>query len=183
MNKKIIALGLLTASLTAVAQDSQSDISHSFFEVGYGVVDLAGDPNAWHIEANAEITEHFTIGGEWWQLENGGAEWDHYEVNFGYHTGVTDRTDFFTKAHYGREESIRGTDVYGLALGTRSALSDHFELHTELKYNEVDRATRGYYIAEVKGVYKFNQNQGLSFAVQSWDGEGTGLEVGYRFNF
>lgn len=183
MYKKIFALGLMTASLNAVAQDGQSDISHSFFEVGYGVVDLAGDPNAWHIEANAEISEHFTIGGEWWKLENNGIDLDHFEVNAGYITGVTDRTDFFAKVHYGREDRTRSNDIYGAALGTRSALDNHFELHTELKYSELDRADRGYYIAEVKGVYKFNQNQGLSFAVQSWDGEGTGLEVGYRFNF
>lgn len=181
MYKKIITLGLLASTLSAQAQNAPS---RSYFEVGYGVFDSSPSPDIWHIDVNHGLGEHWSIGGEFFNMNNNGYDFNHFELNFGYVNDISTSTDFFTRIHAGHEDA-RFTDsfVYGLALGTRSSLGKRFELHTELKYNEREKTGDGYFLAEVKGVYQFNEQSGMGLAVQSWDGDDAGFELSYRHSF
>ncbi|WP_154222365.1 hypothetical protein [Marinicella rhabdoformis] len=181
MIKKIVTIGLLASSLSAFAQEAPS---RSYFEIGYGVLDSSSSPNLWHIDANHAFSEHWTFGGEFFNLSNNGFDLNHFELNFGYVNDISANTDFFTRIHVGQEDrKFLDSAVYGLALGTRSSLGERFELHTELKYNEIEKASNGYFFAELKGVYKFNEQSGLALAVQSWDGDDAGFELSYRHSF
>ena len=181
MIKKIVTIGLLASSLGAYAQEAPS---RSYFEVGYGILDANRSPSLWHIDINHALGNHWTVGGEFFNLSNNGFDLNHFELNFGYSTKITQTTDFFSRIHVGQEDrKYSDSGVYGLALGTRSTLGKRFELHTELKYNEVEKASNGYFTAEIKGVYKFNNQSGLGLAVQSWDGDDTGYELSYRHSF
>ncbi len=179
--KKLLLIGLLATNVSAQAND---DINYNYLELGYGYIDLGrNNIDGLYIDGSVAITDSFYLGGYYDNKGTGGFDLDRYGAFFGYHRGISNKTDFYSQIELGQfDNNSRDSFIYGLNVGTRTNFNQHFELITKAGYTQVDDISDGYFEAEVKGLFKFNEKHAISTAIESIDGN-FGVNVGYRRSF
>lgn len=178
-------LALTTLLATGLAAQANDDISYSYLELGYGYLDLpnSNDADGFYLEGAFDLSESIYLGGYFDNKKTNNRDFDRYGLKLGFHNDISKNTDFYSQLEVGRLDiSVDESTTYGLFVGTRTAFNPRFELITKAGYTHVDKASDGYFEGEVKGLFKFNQQNAISAAVESVDGE-FGAKLGYRFSF
>ncbi len=186
--KKLILIGLLTANLSAQANE---DINYNYLEIGYGYLDYANNlaPDGFYIDGAFDLTDHFYLGGHIDDRDSGNSDFNRYDLSVGFHTNGSSNTDFYTDFRVGKLKfgNIDGTTM-GIFAGTRTAFNERFELVTKIGVTNLDgiRQPEGnnimIYEADIKGIFKFTNNQAITAGVERYDGE-FGAKIGYRYSF
>ncbi|MFC3193060.1 hypothetical protein ACFODZ_02285 [Marinicella sediminis] len=181
MKNKWLMAALLAAGTPVLAEEQ---INYNFLEIGYGYLDLSEEhADGFYLDGAFELTDRFYLGGYYDNKSNGPFDLDRYGVNFGFHTNGTNNTDFYSELSLGRLDlRFDDSDIYGLKLGTRTAVNEKFELITKAGYTHIDKASDGYFTFGLQGLFKLNENHAISAEAESDDGE-LGLSLGFRFQF
>ncbi|MBL4660217.1 MAG: hypothetical protein JKY19_07660 [Alcanivoracaceae bacterium] len=182
MLKRILMTSLLTTGFYAQADN---DISYSYFEVGYDYIDLSGaHADGVYLNGSFDLNKSLYMGGYFDRDDINGIDFDQYGLFPGFHNSISKRTDFYSELNIGRLD-VRSFDstTYGLDIGTRTAFSEKFELITKLGYLHNDKLSDGFIKVGVKGLFKFNEHNAVTFGVENFDGDDFGASVGYRFSF
>lgn len=180
--RKLLLAALLTSSLSAQSND---DINYSFLELGYGYIDFSNNAHAdgFYLDGAFELSDRFYLGGYYDNKDIRSNDFNRYGVTLGFHTNGVGNTDFYSEFELGRLDVRNGeSSTYGLNVGSRTAFTDRFELISKLGYTHIDRASDGYYQAEVKGLFKLSEKHAITAGVESLDGD-LGANVGFRFSF
>jgi len=121
--------------------------SYNFVEAGYSWLNLDDgiDGDGYGLEGSFEIGDNmFAFAG----YASFDADYDidgtFWEAGLGYHTGISDNTDFFAKAYY-LDQSIdlgvfggtQDDDGYGVGIGIRGNVTDLIELFGEINYEDI----------------------------------------------
>ena len=175
MKKTLLALALLSIGNVSTA----TELSFNNFEIGYGVADFdcRQDCDGLGIAGNVEINDHFYIGASYVSAGNradGGA------VGVGYRIPMGDATAFYTElgVSHASAAGYSETDPF-VGIGTRSMLSDSFELDGGISANHGDDTDFG---AHLTGTWFFNETMGVSLGLGG--GEGSfGGDIAFRLNF
>jgi len=138
----ILALAFLIGA-PAVAESP----SYNYIQAGYQEIDidfgdgLDVDGDGYGVNASFEIGDHMFGFATYAKSDfDFGVDMDQWQAGLGYHTGVTDNTDFFISAAYvDAKVSASGLgsfseDGYGASVGIRSNVSDLIELFGEVAY-------------------------------------------------
>lgn len=186
--KKLIFISLLASNMSVQADE---EINYRYLELGYGYLDYANDlaPDGFYIDGAFDLSNHFYMGGHIDSRDSGNSDFDRYDIAFGFHTNGSRKTDFYTEFRAGQLEfgEIDGTTT-ALFAGTRTAFTERFEFITKIGFTNLDgiRQPEGnniiIYEADVKGLFKFTNNQALTAGLESYDGE-LGAKIGYRHSF
>lgn len=180
--KKLLFTALLATQLNAQAND---DINYNYFELGYDYLDLSESRHAdgFYLDGSFDLTDSFYMGGYYTSLSGRGADIDRYGLNFGAHTDISNKTDFYGHLKLGQIDTrFYDSFTYGAEFGTRTAFNERFELITLAGFTQIDDISDGFYELGVKGLFKFSDTQGITAGVKSLDGD-FGAELGYRFSF
>ena len=187
---------LLGFTLVLVLSPAMADgLSYNYIQLGYQKADLdddlAGisiDGDGYGISGSFEVGESFFIGAGYSALDfDFGVDLDQLSIGGGYHTGLSDRSDFFATISYIRAEaSVSGfgsldEDGYGVSVGIRGLLTDNVELNGSIAYSDLGDGADGTAFG-VGALYSFTENFALGFDV-STDDDVTMYGVGARFYF
>lgn len=178
--KKIILVTLLAGGF---ATQSQA-INYNYLDLGYDFLDTdRSNADGVSLEGSFSINEQFYLGGFYKDLSGRYIDFSRYAIFGGYHTELSSQTDFFTQLELGQLDTRFGHKLaYGLAVGTRSEITEQFELNTKLGYTHVKNLSDGYYEIELQGLYKFNETVGMTADLKTFDGD-FGVGLGVRFDF
>lgn len=191
MFRKLLGLTLVLVLSPAMADG----LSYNYIQLGYQKADLdddlAGisiDGDGYGISGSFEVGESFFIGAGYSALDfDFGVDLDQLSIGGGYHTGLSDRSDFFATISYIRAEaSVSGfgsldEDGYGVSVGIRGLLTDNVELNGSIAYSDLGDGADGTAFG-VGALYSFTENFALGFDV-STDDDVTMYGVGARFYF
>ncbi len=186
--KKLTLTAFLIINISAQAN---KDIHYNFLEIGYGYLDINDNinPDGFYLDGAFNLSDRFYIGGFIDGRASQGIDFNRYDISLGFHTSMTNKTDFYTNLRLGKIEydNLDGNTV-GLYAGTRTAFNDRFELISKIGLTNIDDiefvngANQIIYEAEVKGLFKFTPSQALTAGLESFEGN-PGARVGYRFSF
>lgn len=170
---------------------AQNKTNYDYLELGYGFLDLPrnGSANGIYLDGSVGVSERFYLGAHYENRTARGRDFDRYDLTFGFHTNGSSSTDFYVDARLGELmfDNLDGSSA-GFFAGTRSAIGERFELITKLGFIHVDGIehedgdSTNVYEAEVKGLFKFTDNQALSLSIEGFDEE-IGGRIGYRYSF
>lgn len=180
--RKLLLTSLLATHLYAHANE---DINYNFFEIGYGYTDFDNSVHAdgFYLDGSFELTDRFYIGAFTDNRDLNNFDFNRYGLSFGFHTNGSGNTDFYSEFKAGKFDiSNISSNTLGLYAGSRTAFNDRFELISKFGYTHVDDLNDNYWEAELKGVFKFDDQHAMTLGLDSFDGE-PGAKVGYRFNF
>lgn len=192
MNKTLkltSCLGL--ASLLALPlQSFAQDISYSFIQADYVHFDPDGfdSENGWDLNGNIALGESFYLLGNYGSVDLDIADFDTASIGLGWHTSLTDRTDFLIEGSYQRidvDSNFGSVDEngFGVAIGIRSNLNDHLELGAKLGYNDFGDDIDGF-TGRVNALFKINSTWGLDLAYETdEDIDVDIISLGVRANF
>jgi len=168
--------------------------SYSFVQAGYQSVDLdAGggldvDGDGWALGGSFEIGEDFFAFASY--SDTGfdfGIDLTQYQAGIGWHTGVSDNTDFFARAAYVSAEidapgfGSADESGYGIGIGVRSNVTDLIELYGEISY--VDLGSGADSTAIGGGIY-FNITESFALGLgAATDDDVTSFGATARFYF
>ncbi len=180
--RKLLLTSLLGTNLYAQAND---DINYNFFEIGYGYTDFDNSAHAdgFYLDGAFELSDRFYIGAFTDNRDLRNFDFNRYGLSLGFHTNGSGKTDFYTEFKAGRFEiNNLNNNTLGLYAGTRTAFNQRFELISKFGYTHVDDLNDNFWEAELKGLFKFNDQHAMTLGLDSFDGE-PGAKVGYRFSF
>ncbi len=170
---------------------AQENINYDYIEVGYGQLKLNNNisANGIYFEGSFVVSDRFYLAGHYETRQDKSRDFDRYDLTLGFHTNGSGSTDFYIDARVGelKYDNVDGTSV-GFFAGSRSAFGKHFELITKIGFihvdgiNHEDGDSTNIYEAEVKGLFKFTDHQGLSVSIEGFDGK-IGARIGYRYSF
>ncbi len=187
---------LLGTALTfALSPAFASDLSYNFVEIGYVDAelddDLAGfsfDGDGFRIGGSFEVGENWFVAAGYSTLGfDFGIDLDQIAVGGGYHTGISDRTDFFATLSYLQAEVSAGgfgsvdEDGYGIAVGIRSMLTDNVELNGSIGYSDLGDGADGTAF-NAGALYSFTDNFAVGFDI-GIEEDVTLYGLGARFYF
>ena len=180
--RKYIFAACLGLALNAQAND---EINYNYFELGYDYLDLNNDrtTDGYYLEGSFDLSESFYLGGYLNHLEARNLNTKRYGMLLGFHNGISTSTDFYSNLKLGQLD-LRFDDsfTYGLEFGTRTAISQSFELITAAGYTQVEKANDGFFEASIEGLYKLDEHKAFSLGLKSIDGD-FGANLGFRFSF
>jgi len=182
MLKKLTLVAALAAGMQVQAAEG---ISYSWFEVGVQHSDV--NSTEWqsiYLEGSAAFSDSFYItGGYRDQVSGDDTDLSIFNVGLGFHTGMTEATDFYAELGGGNFDARGGDDdYYGLKIGTRTAINDDFEFISGLEYQDFDDRDERF-VLELGGLFKLSNNGAIKVALEGEDDDFLGLEVGYRWSF
>jgi hypothetical protein len=180
--RKLIFIALLTTHIYASAND---EINYNYLELGYDYFNLSGNNHADGLYLNGafDLSDRFYLGGYYNNLSTDLADSDRYGLFLGFHTDISNNTDFYSNIRMGQiDTKFFDSFTYGAEFGTRTAFNEHFELITLAAYNQLEKISDGYLELGVKGLFKFNNANSITAGVSSLDGD-LGANIGYRFSF
>ncbi|WP_395372890.1 hypothetical protein [Marinicella sp. W31] len=186
--KKWLMTGLLATQMNVNAAE---DIDYDFLEIGYGYLDLSNDgsTDGFYLDGAFELSDHFYMGGYFDNRRYRGIDLNRYHLIVGYHTEGSAQTEFYTDLRIGHLDfgNVDGSTL-GLFAGTRTTITDRFELITEIGFTNIDDINHDdgnnliIYEAEVKGLFKLTKKQGITAGLEYYDDD-FGAKVGYRYSF
>jgi len=190
---------LAFAALAALPLAAQAgDLSYNYLQAGYGYShgDNGRNAHGWHGTASAALGDHFQVFGGGGTTDRdipaGSTSGEGWNLGAGFHTGISDRTDFVGDVDYLRShlDGVSGSvKTWAGEVGVRSAMAPKFEGwvmagyargHNEI--GDVDRGTHGRAFGRLGGQYKFTKNWGL-VAEGRVTSEGQGIFLGPRVSF
>ncbi len=191
MRKSNLTMILLVFAGHYSKVNAEESISYSYLELGYGQLNLDNQVSAKgiYLDGSMGVSDHFYLGVHYENRAGRGLDFDRYDMTLGFHTNGSGSTDFYIDARVGSFEfdNIDGQST-GIFAGTRSTLGSRFELLTRLGFIHVDGIDHqdgdsiNIYEAEVKGLFKMTESQGISISLESLDNE-LGGRIGYRYSF
>lgn len=136
MKKVVSYLSLIAgAALLAVSVQAQSgELSYNYIEGGLTILDPDGGDaeEGFNIRLSGALTDSLYFQGSWDRIELGSGRFsddvDNFKIGLGFHSALSQRTDWFVEGSYGRIEGF-GSDSDGgrLDLGVRTAFANNFE--------------------------------------------------------
>ena len=185
----MILTGLLATNMYVQANE---EINYSYLEIGYGYLDLQNNNaiKGLYLDGAFNLSDHFYISGYVEDRDLRNIDFNRYHLSLGFHTNGSSKTDFYTDFRVGKIEydNLDGKTA-GLYAGTRTAFNDRFELISKVGFTHVDNIryadgkSANIYEAEVKGLFKFSNNQAMSASLENFDGDDFGAKIGYRYSF
>jgi len=195
MYNKALAVTLLMLATPAMA----GELSYSYVEGGYQRIDIDDDlvggidGDGFGLGFSFEVGENFFVAGQYGQadLDAGigfglSADYDETSLGVGYHTGISDKADFYGILSWVRAEvSVDGfgsvdADGYSMTVGMRSYVSDKFELEGHIGY--VDLGDDDGTSIGGSAFYDFTDNFAVG-ALLDFDDDVTTYGVAGRFYF
>lgn len=146
MLRSIAVISLLALSAPALAETP----SWNFIEAGWQRIDIDesgvdADGDGFGIGGSFEIADSWHILASYAQADfDFGVDFDQFLIGGGYHTALTDNTDFVADIAYTRVEvsasGLGSADDDGIAarIGVRGMLTDQFELAGFITQTELD---------------------------------------------
>ena len=192
--KRFLLAALATAILPLVAQ--AGDLSYNYLQAGYDYTNSDSAPNAhgWSGTGSVAIGQNFQVigGGSHTNRDTTGTTVNGWNLGGGFHTPISDRTDFVADASY-HQANVDGVSggikTYTGEAGVRSALAPRFEGWAMAGYSDshnntgdIDRSGNGRFFAKLGGQYKLNKNWGLVGETRFAQHD-QGYFVGPRFSF
>lgn len=188
MRYALAGLGLVLASTLAWAEEP----SYSYIQASYVDIDIDtdfGDADGDGVVAGASIP----INDQWHVFAgygssdfDGGIDIDEFSIGGGWHTGISDRTDFVATVAYVSVDASAGgpsfdDDGIGLSVGLRSMVRDNLEVYGAISYVDLDAAGDGTSIGA--GLwYTVSGNFAVGLGVDV-DDDVTGIGAGIRLYF
>jgi len=168
--------------------------SYSFVQAGYQSVDLdvgGGtdfDGDGWALGGSFEIGEDFFVFANYSDIGfDFSVDLTQLQAGVGWHTGVSDNTDFFARAAYVSVEvdapgfGSADESGYGVGVGIRSNVTDLIELYGEISY--VDLGSGSDSTALGAGIYfNITENFALGIGAET-DDDITAYGAAARFYF
>ncbi len=184
--KKLAAtLGLATVLLTPLTALAD-DISYTYVEVDYIRIDpdSGGSENGWDINGNLSLGDSWYLTGSYGSVDLGGPDFERFSAGLGWHTSISERTDFLVEGSYERAEiGIFDENGYSAAIGLRSNINEHLELGAKVGYIDFGDDADGF-AASVNALFKINQTWGVNLAYETdEDIDVDILSVGVRARF
>jgi hypothetical protein len=191
---------IAVAICAAFSVKANDEINYTWFEANYENLKTGtyGSGEAITLEGSFAINDMLYITGDISRLDpDRSTIFDNsYGLSLGFHKSINDKTDFYTEVGYRVNEprhfkSNGGAEV---VFGTRSILSEKFELITAIGYKNYDTSERPDFITEdydtsdggfnfgVTALYKFNKNSALHFGLKE-EASNVSPMIGYRYNW
>ena len=153
MFKKLLGFSLLVFAFPAFA----GDLSYNLVELGYLKHDTdedlvpgtSIDGDGFGVRGSFELGESWFIGVNYSKIDfNVGIDYDQMGAGIGWHTGLSNNTDFYAMLQYVRAEaSVSGISVdedgVGATIGVRGMLTDKVELGGSIGYVDLGDAGDG----------------------------------------
>lgn len=192
----VIAVSLCVA----FSVNANDEISYTWFEVNYENLKTGtyGRGKAVTLDGSFAINDKLYIAADMSRLSpDRSVIFDNsYGVSLGFHKSITDKTDFYSELGYRVNEPrhFKSNGGAETTVGTRTILSEKFELITAIGYKNYDVSDRPDFINRfddlsdggfnfgVTSLYKFNKNSAIHFGVKE-EAANISPVVGYRFNW
>ena len=193
MFRKLLGLSMTLLALPAFA----GDISYNYVELGYQKIDLdeelspgiSIDGDGFGIAGSFEIAESWFIGLSYAQadfdLGIDNIDLDEMAVGAGWHTTMSNNSDFYALLQYVRAEAtLTGFDSVdedgiGFEIGVRGMVTDNIELAGSIAYVDLGDAGDGTSFG-AKMLYEFTDNFAAGVFLD-FDDDATGYGAGVRF--
>lgn len=168
--------------------------SYNYVQAGWETVDLdvSGgsdvDGDGFGVGGSFEVGDDFFIGASYGKADfDGGVDLTALQVGFGWHTGLSDKTDFVASLSYVEGEvdapgfGSFDDSGYGASIGVRSNVSDAVELFGAISY--VDYGDGGDSTG-IGGGFWYNLNETFSLGMNiATDDDVTSWGAGVRVYF
>ncbi len=191
--KTLILASCLVTSLTALAND---EIDYTWLEINYTNIesDTYGNFDSVSLEGSYAINDDFYLEADLSQKNKGINSFteNSHRFSLGFNKSIADKTDFYAELGYKWYDLHNNGGVLA-TIGTRTILSDKFELITVLDYqdfnvsgrgdfsNRLNAADEGFSLG-VTALYKFNKNSSLHFGVKE-ETSNVSPTIGYRYSW
>ncbi len=191
--KTLILASSLVTSLTTLAND---EIDYTWLEINYTNLqsDIFGSNYFITLDGSYAINDDFYLSADFSQAnQNSGSSFENsYRFSLGFNKAIADKTDFYAELGYRWYDSNSNGGILA-TIGTRTILSDKFELITALDYQDYNVSGFGDYIdglnaadegfsLGVSALYKFNKNSSLHFGLKE-KASNVSPTIGYRYSW
>lgn len=184
-------IGVLMLGSTAALADG---LSYSYIQASYQEVDIDfggginADGDGFGVAGSVEIAESWFLFADYSSFDfESVVDFTSLSAGAGWHTGISDQTDFFATFGYAEAEiDVQGfgsvdDSGYGASIGVRSMVSDSLELYGSLGYVDLGNGADGTAIGA--GLwYSVSGNMAVGLGA-SFDDDVTAYGVGFRLYF
>ena len=184
MKRQLLALAALSVMPFAA---SAAELSYSYVEAGYNLVDVDPRIEGGALNGSFAITENFSVFGGYalGDIHNTGISVERARVGGGYNLGVFGNTDLVVRAGYQRTDtdlaSSEALDGYFAEVGLRGQLNPNFEGYILAGYDKFE-SVRGEHYVRVGFQANINQNWGIVVDAKKPDSYAE-FFIGPRFSF
>lgn len=161
-------LGMATAVMAPITSWADG-VSYSYIEVNTIRIDPdnGGSENGWDINGNLALGETWYLTGRYGNVDLGGPDFERFSAGLGWHTAISESTDFLIEGRYERAEiGIFDENGYSAVIGLRSGVNEHFELGARVGYIDFGDDADGF-TAGVNALFKINQTWGVNLAYET----------------
>lgn len=180
MKRSLFALALASAFACSA---QAGELSYNYVEADY--VNLDGDADGFGLRGSVNFGDSDFYGfGSWRQYDIDGisANFDHSEIGFGYHHGLSDKLDLIAELAYSHIDTRFGnSDGYRTSVGLRGAFSSKVEGLLKANYTKHERMS-GDFTATAGLQFKLNPTWGITTEVEFDDHDAAYL-LGLRASF
>ena len=192
----ILALGLIAGLITSLTTLANDEIDYTWLEINYTNIesDAFGSLNSTSLGGSFAINDDFYLAADFSQKNKGINSFteNSYRFSLGFNKAIADKTDFYAELGY-RRYDLNNNGGMLATIGTRTVLSDKFELITALDYqdfnvsgvgdfsNRLNAADEGFSLG-VTALYKFNKNSSLHFGIKE-EASNVSPTIGYRYSW
>lgn len=193
--KRILLAALAAAVLPLAAQ--AGDLNYTYLQGGYNYSNNSNsghNAHGWSAAGSAAIGQNFQILGGFSRSDHDftGAHTNGWSLGGGFHTPISDRTDFVADVgyHQAQVDGISGDiKTWSGEAGVRSALAPRFEGWAMAGYadgendlGDISRSSNGRFFGTLGAQFKFDKNWGLVGQARLTH-NGQGYFIGPRFSF
>lgn len=163
MKRNISLLALALAAIVPFTAANAGELKYTYVQGGYSAADVAGlDMDGYGVKGSVAFGDKFYGLASYDRVSDSGFDLNESSLGVGFHTGLSDKTDFFAEASAVRDDfDFVGSDTgYRVAGGIRSLMSDKFEGSVKATYSDVGDYGNGFG-AGVSGVFHITDTWGV----------------------